>query len=91
MQYTKIILTYAEIFNRCHDWREFECLGVNPWYLNEGGDPKETKSFQAKAARFMGIYEDFGNRSISNEYPPDLTDEEFEANYECIYIKSEIK
>jgi hypothetical protein len=83
-QYKKIILTFREIFNRCHDWREFDCLDINPWYLNEGGDPNETKSFEQKAAQFMGI-QDFEIRAVSSEYPPDLSDEDFLRNHNRLY------
>jgi hypothetical protein len=86
-QYEKIILTFEEIFHRCYNWREFHCLGINPWYLDEGGDPNETKSFEEKAAQFMGI-EDFEIRAVSSEYPPDLSDSDFLRNYSRLIMKS---
>lgn len=49
-----IAFTYAEIFSRA-DNSNLNKLGINPWYINEGGDAKDVIMLNATRAKLIGV------------------------------------
>ena len=50
----KVGFTYKEIFDRASS-KDLNELGVNPWYISEGGDPKDLKFLTLSQAKLIGV------------------------------------
>tara|TARA_R110002167_G_scaffold45083_1_gene135512 strand:+ start:1426 stop:1800 length:375 start_codon:yes stop_codon:yes gene_type:complete len=61
-----VTMTYREIFRRTDDRRSGESIlnimGVNPYYLNEGGDPTEVKDLTWSQVADIMVRNEFENR-----------------------------
>tara|TARA_R110002074_G_scaffold51396_4_gene130054 strand:+ start:1697 stop:2071 length:375 start_codon:yes stop_codon:yes gene_type:complete len=61
-----VTMTYREIFRRTDDRRSGESIlnimGVNPYYLNEGGDPTEVKDLTWSQVADIMVRDEFENR-----------------------------
>ncbi len=54
---TYVVVTYEELYRRCNNSLLID-FGLNPWYINEGGDPQNTIRLSwIQAIRFMSQHE----------------------------------
>jgi hypothetical protein len=59
-----VTVTYREILKRC-DYSGLTWFGVNPHYLNEGGDPTAIKDLTKHQALYFMTEEEFAGRCHS--------------------------
>lgn len=57
-----IEVTYREIFACIHRSEDFAKLGINQWYIAEGGSPGNVKFLSHGAAKVLGISDEEFNR-----------------------------